>query len=160
MKSLTILSFLWKCYNLWWLPPVVCELGSLLVLVFMSSWNFMLSWVQKKFYNLGAKQNSHTCSGSNSKQLTNSDETKKRALYSWPLGNFHAFLSSANFFQNQLFWKLLSGIPSECQTDWVQIRPHIFWSGLNLFAKVMSRRHLVATSLEKRLPTAYVCTLC
>ena len=32
MKSLTILSFLWKCYNLWWLPPGVCELRSLLAI--------------------------------------------------------------------------------------------------------------------------------
>ena len=28
---------------------------------------------------------------------------------------FHAFLSSADLFQNQLFGKILSGIPSECQ---------------------------------------------
>ena len=33
------------------------------------------------------------------------------------------------FFQNQLFQKILSGIPSECQTDWIQIRPDIL-SGL------------------------------
>ena len=32
MKSLTILSFLWRCYNLWWLPPGVCELCSLLAI--------------------------------------------------------------------------------------------------------------------------------
>ena len=29
----------------------------------------------------------------------------------------------AYFFQNQLFRKILSGLPSECQTDWIQIRP-------------------------------------
>ena len=47
------------------------------------------------------------------------------------LGNFflHAFLSSADFFQNQLFQKTLSGIPSECQAVWIQIRPDIL-SGL------------------------------
>ena len=28
-----------------------------------------------------------------------------------------------NFFQNQLFRKTLSGIPSECKTIWIQIRP-------------------------------------
>ena len=33
------------------------------------------------------------------------------------------------FFQNQLFQKILSGIPSECQTDWNLIRPDIL-SGL------------------------------
>ena len=36
MKSLLILSFLWKCYNLRWLPPGVCELCSLLaIFIFM-----------------------------------------------------------------------------------------------------------------------------
>ena len=40
------------------------------------------------------------------------------------------FLSSADFFfQNQIFRKILSGIPFECQTDWIQIRPDIL-SGL------------------------------
>ena len=39
------------------------------------------------------------------------------------------FLSSADFFQNQLFQKTLSGIPPECQTVCIQIRPDIF-SGL------------------------------
>ena len=37
----------------------------------------------------------------------------------------HAFSPSADFFQNQLFQKILSGIPSECQTDWIQTRPNI-----------------------------------
>ena len=32
------------------------------------------------------------------------------------------FLSSADFFQNQLFRKILSGIPSECLTVWIQIQ--------------------------------------
>ena len=41
----------------------------------------------------------------------------------------HAFLSSADFFQNQLFQKILSRMPSECQTDWIQIRLDIL-SGL------------------------------
>ena len=44
-------------------------------------------------------------------------------------GQFFMFLSSADFFQNQLFRKILSGIPPECQTDWTQIRPNIL-SGL------------------------------
>ena len=35
------------------------------------------------------------------------------------------FLSSADFFQNQLFRKILSGIPSECQIAWIQIRPNV-----------------------------------
>ena len=41
-----------------------------------------------------------------------------------PLGKFSCFLSSADFFQI-IFWKILSGIPSECQTDWIQIRLNI-----------------------------------
>ena len=42
------------------------------------------------------------------------------------LGNFACFfLTSADFFQNQLFQKIISGIPSECQTVWIQIRPDI-----------------------------------
>ena len=73
----------------------------------------------------------------------------------------HAFLSSAAFFQNQFFRKILSEIPSECQTDPDQARrfvgpglvPICLPKGyeqttlirqclkgvLNLFAKVMSR---------------------
>ena len=37
----------------------------------------------------------------------------------------HAFLSSAFFFSNHLFRKILSGIPSECQTVGIQIRPDV-----------------------------------
>ena len=37
--------------------------------------------------------------------------------------------SSTDFFQNQLFRKTLSGIPSVCQRVWIQIRPDIL-SGL------------------------------
>ena len=33
------------------------------------------------------------------------------------------------FFQNQLFPKIISGIPSECQTDWIPIR-RVILSGL------------------------------
>ena len=38
----------------------------------------------------------------------------------------HAVLSSAEFFQDQIFRKVLSGKPSECQIDWIQTRPDIF----------------------------------
>ena len=38
-------------------------------------------------------------------------------------------LSSADFFQNQLFSKILSEIPSECQTVGIQTKPDIL-SGL------------------------------
>ena len=54
---------------------------------------------------------------------------------------FMLFCRLLIFFPNQLFGKILSGIPAECQTDWIQIRPDVL-SGLiwtNLFAKVMCR---------------------
>ena len=41
---------------------------------------------------------------------------------------FCIFLSS-DLFQNQLFRKILSGIPLECQTVWTKIRPDVL-SGL------------------------------
>ena len=34
----------------------------------------------------------------------------------------HAFLMSADFIQNQHFGKILSEIPSECQTVWIQVQ--------------------------------------
>ena len=53
------------------------------------------------------------------------------ALILCMLGNFPAFFFwlSADFFQNHFFQKILSGIPSECRTVWIQIRPDIL-SGL------------------------------
>ena len=42
---------------------------------------------------------------------------------------FPAFLPSADFFRKHLSRKILSGIPPECQTDWIQSRPNIL-SGL------------------------------
>ena len=45
-----------------------------------------------------------------------------------PLGNCSShFVACWFFFQNQLFRKILSGIPSEYQTVWIQIRPSILW---------------------------------
>ena len=35
---------------------------------------------------------------------------------------FMPFCRRADFFQNQLFWNILSGIPSECQTDWIWVQ--------------------------------------
>ena len=36
---------------------------------------------------------------------------------------FMLFCRLLIFFQYQLFRKILSGIPSECQTDWIEITP-------------------------------------
>ena len=43
----------------------------------------------------------------------------------WEL--FYASWWSADFFKIAFFEKILSGIPSECQTDWTQIRPDILF---------------------------------
>ena len=49
------------------------------------------------------------------------------------LGNFHTFLSSADiFFQNELFQKIISRIPSQCQKIWIQI---LIW------VQTVCRRH-------------------
>ena len=41
-----------------------------------------------------------------------------------PLGSVSCFFCRLLiFFQNELFRKILSGRPSECQTDWIQVRP-------------------------------------
>ena len=51
-------------------------------------------------------------------------------INSLPPGKFfHTFLLSADFFQNELFQKILSGIPYQCHTDWILIRPDVL-SGL------------------------------
>ena len=64
-----------------------------------------------------------------------------------------AYLSSAVFFclfffQDQLFRKVLSEIPSECQIVWNQIRPDKM-SGLILFQTVCMKFYLSSFSLEK-----------
>ena len=57
---------------------------------------------------------------------------------------FQAFLSSADFFQNQLFQKILSGIPSECQMVWILIRPDVL-SGL-IWVKTVCKDHQQTTN--------------
>ena len=44
------------------------------------------------------------------------------------LGNFHDFLSSADFFQKQRFQNYLSGKASECKTVRVQHIASLFWN--------------------------------
>ena len=60
-------------------------------------------------------------------EQVNGRQHKGKLFASWVI--FRAFLSSADFFQNQLFRKILSGIPSECQIVFIQIRPDVL-SGL------------------------------
>ena len=61
----------------------------------------------------------------------------------------HAFLSSADFFQNQLFQKILSGIPSECQTVWIPIRPDVL-SG-SIWVKTVCKGNQQTTLAGKAL---------
>ena len=110
-----------------------------------------LSWAWKKFYNLGARYPSYVnpswiiqlldgfsfSKGSKIlnivlKDLDYLDWLKRRKppiLALCLLSNFACFFVVCWFFQNQLFQKILSGIPSECQTVLMQIRPDIL-SGL------------------------------
>ena len=59
-------------------------------------------------------------------ECVQSPTTNQGLLFaSWVI--FSCIFQSADFFQNHLFQKTLSGIPSECQAVWMQIRPHILW---------------------------------
>ena len=63
-----------------------------------------------------------------------SDFFKLEQVYrvnSLPTWYFSFFFVVFWFFQNQLFRKFLSGVPSECQPDWIKIRPDVL-SGLIL----------------------------
>ena len=64
------------------------------------------------------------------------------------LCNFASFLSSAEFFQNQLFRKIISGIPSECKTVWIQIRSDKM-SGLIWFQTVSKKLSADDTSKQR-----------
>ena len=60
-------------------------------------------------------------------------------------------LSSGDFFQNQLFQKILSGTLSECQTVWIQIRTDILlvliW--VQTVCKCNQQTTKVAASMER-----------
>ena len=51
------------------------------------------------------------------------------------------------FFQNQLFQKILSGIPLECRAVWIQIRPDIL-SGL-IWIQTVCKDYLQTTLVDK-----------
>ena len=58
-------------------------------------------------------------------------------------GLFHALFCRLQFFLNQLFRKILSGIPSECQTDWIQVsfvRPDLDPNCLQKLSADVTRR--------------------
>ena len=63
-------------------------------------------------------------------QILDPETSAKSNLNSLPAGYFQSFccLIFMIFFKINLFWKILSGIQSECQTVWIQstiIRPNI-----------------------------------
>ena len=67
-------------------------------------------------------------------------------------GNFLCFLLSADFFQNNFFRKILSGIQSECQTVWIQTRPDILsvliWAQTFWMTKVAASKDRVKAALS------------
>ena len=65
----------------------------------------------------------------------------------------HAFLSSADFFQSQLFRKILSGIPSEYQTVLIQIRPY-FLSAL-IWNQTVCKHYQQTTLVGKELNCSF-----
>ena len=60
---------------------------------------------------------------------------------------FAYFSLNMQLFSNQFFRKNLSGIPSECQTDWTQIRPDIL-SGL-IWVQTVCKGYLQMTLVDK-----------
>ena len=66
----------------------------------------------------------------------------------------HVSLLSADFFQSQLFQKIISRIPSQCQTVWIQIKPDIL-SGLIWVQTICkSYQQMTLVSLTDQL---YIC---
>ena len=59
---------------------------------------------------------------------------------SWEI--LHTILLFAEFFSNLIISKHLSGMPTKCQTVWLQIKPNVLLdllSGFKLFANFISR---------------------
>ena len=67
----------------------------------------------------------------------------------WPPGKVFMLFCHLLIVQNQLFPKLLSGISSECQTDWIQIRPDKM-SGL-IWVQSVCKGHQQTTLLSNEL---------
>ena len=65
----------------------------------------------------------------------------------------HAILSSASFFEYQFFRKILSGLPSECQTVWIQIRPDLL-SGL-IWVQTLGKLYQETTLTGKELTSSH-----
>ena len=66
--------------------------------------------------------------------------TKRGVISAWWV-IFHNFHVICRFFQNKLFQKNISGIPSECQTVWIHIRIGA-WPGSKKFELVISKKNV------------------
>ena len=64
--------------------------------------------------------------------------------------------TSADIFQHQFFRKILSWIPSECQTVWIQIRPDIM-SGL-IWVQTVCNGYQQPNLIGKQLLSPQTCT--
>ena len=62
---------------------------------------------------------------------------------------FHAFLSFDDFFQNLCSRKILSGIPSECQTVWTQIRTDVL--SVLIWVQIVCKGYQQTTLIGKEL---------
>ena len=51
----------------------------------------------------------------------------------------NAFCRLLFFFQNQLSQNIISGIPTECQTIWIQVRPYCLLSSAFFFQNQLSQ---------------------
>ena len=85
----------------------------------------------------------------NQTQVSSRNEWVKVQRFQNPeLKKDNNFLSSADFFQNQLFRKILSGLPLQCQTVWIQIKPDAL-SGL-IWVETVNKGYQQTTLVEKR----------
>ena len=73
----------------------------------------------------------------------------KQSLTLCLLENFACFLSSVDFLKINFFSKILSGIPSECQTDCIHTRPKVLLGliGVPIVCKCYQQMTLVGNEL-------------
>ena len=81
--------------------------------------------------------------------LPDIEHVSKEKLNLCMLGSLSCFFVVCWFFQNQLFQKVTSGLPSECQTVWTQIRPDIL-SGL-IWVQTVCKGYQQTTQVGKEL---------
>ena len=76
-------------------------------------------------YKIGYTEFFHSRNLFSQETINNIPTTQNNQLFAWWV-ILHAFLSFVDcFLQNQHFRKIVSDIPSECQTDWTQVRADV-----------------------------------